>query len=89
MRDLPHTKVPCKDCQFREPGCHGKCEMYRDWREELTAVRQSDMCCQNCRLLCNDYGLKRARCAYTGEIIADPEYMLGKDCPIEFEKEES
>lgn len=50
---------------------------------------ESDMCCQNCRLLCNDYGLKRARCAYTGEIIADPEYMLGKDCPIEFEKEES
>lgn len=42
MRDLPHTKVPCKDCQFREPGCHGKCEMYREWRKELTAVRQRE-----------------------------------------------
>ena len=42
VRDLPHTKVPCKDCQFRELGCHGKCEMYREWRKELTAVRQKE-----------------------------------------------
>lgn len=36
------TMCPCKDCQFREPGCHGKCEMYREWRKELTAVRQKE-----------------------------------------------
>ncbi len=37
-----HTKVPCKDCQLRDPQCHGKCEMYREWRKELTAVRQKE-----------------------------------------------
>lgn len=36
------TMCPCKDCLFRDPQCHGKCEMYRDWREELTAVRQRE-----------------------------------------------
>ena len=25
---------PCKDCQKREIGCHGKCEAYAKFREE-------------------------------------------------------
>lgn len=27
--------APCKDCQDREPGCHGKCEKYKEFREAL------------------------------------------------------
>ena len=25
---------PCYKCPDRDPGCHGKCEMYADWRAE-------------------------------------------------------
>lgn len=24
---------PCKDCDKREPGCHSKCEAYRNFRK--------------------------------------------------------
>lgn len=48
---------------------------------------ESDICCQNCRLLTNDYGLKRARCAYTAEVISDPEYGIGNECPLNFKEE--
>lgn len=31
---------PCKDCEFRRPGCHGDCEVYKAWcaarKEERT-----------------------------------------------------
>lgn len=26
---------PCKDCADREVGCHGKCDKYAQYREEL------------------------------------------------------
>lgn len=26
--DMPGRKFPCKDCESRKPGCHGKCERY-------------------------------------------------------------
>lgn len=42
MRDLPHTKVPCKDCLFREPGCHGKCDQYRDFRRVVDQIRNHE-----------------------------------------------
>ena len=41
-RQQTMTMCPCKDCPFRDPQCHGKCEMYREWRKELTAVRQKE-----------------------------------------------
>ena len=28
---------PCKDCEFRQPGCHSKCEVYKDWKKPLAA----------------------------------------------------
>ena len=30
----------CKECQNREPGCHGKCEIYKQFRAEREAVNQ-------------------------------------------------
>lgn len=39
MRELPHTTVPCKDCPFRKPGCHGRCDQYRDFRRVVDQVR--------------------------------------------------
>lgn len=27
------TTVPCKDCADRYPGCHGKCDAYKEWRQ--------------------------------------------------------
>ena len=26
---------PCRGCPFREVGCHGRCEIYRDWVREF------------------------------------------------------
>lgn len=31
---------PCKDCEDREVGCHGRCEMYQAYRSELDQVKQ-------------------------------------------------
>ena len=34
--------APCKGCQLREPGCHGKCEAYREyraWKDEEAAYK--------------------------------------------------
>lgn len=28
-------KTPCRECQFREVGCHSKCESYIQWRALL------------------------------------------------------
>ena len=27
--------TPCKDCPKRKPYCHGKCDDYKKWREDL------------------------------------------------------
>lgn len=32
---------PCKDCEFRHPGCHGSCEQYKAWALELEAERKA------------------------------------------------
>ena len=29
-------KVPCNGCQDRHMGCHGKCEKYQAYRNDLT-----------------------------------------------------
>lgn len=31
---------PCKDCEEREVGCHGKCEKYQAYRSDLDQVKQ-------------------------------------------------
>lgn len=28
-------KPPCRECQFREIGCHSECESYIQWRAQL------------------------------------------------------
>lgn len=32
MFESQFKKSPCKDCEYRLPGCHAKCEMYKHWR---------------------------------------------------------
>lgn len=34
-------KQPCKDCAKRQPKCHGSCEEYKAWHEELTAAKRA------------------------------------------------
>lgn len=31
---------PCKDCEFRRPGCHGSCEPFKTWRSPLDGLRE-------------------------------------------------
>ena len=31
---MARPKAPCMNCQFREPGCHGKCESYKEFKDE-------------------------------------------------------
>ena len=40
---------PCRDCEFRRPGCHGECVHYREYREDyqkrkehVRSFKQSD-----------------------------------------------
>ena len=42
-------KPPCRECQFREVGCHSKCESYIQWRVQLDKYNeqkniQNDAC---------------------------------------------
>ena len=31
---------PCKGCAERTIGCHGRCEMFRKWREERDKINE-------------------------------------------------
>ena len=31
----------CLDCQDRQPGCHGTCERYREFRKKLDEEREA------------------------------------------------
>lgn len=33
-------KAPCKDCEKREPGCHGKCEEYVAFKDRAFKFKQ-------------------------------------------------
>ena len=33
---------PCKGCQDREIGCHGKCQPYKEWREAYTNFKKEE-----------------------------------------------
>ena len=32
-------KVPCRECQDRQVGCHGKCERYQHYKKNLEAAK--------------------------------------------------
>lgn len=39
-------KSSCKDCEDRNPGCHGSCEKYREYRrcqDEINEKRRKTM----------------------------------------------
>ena len=50
---------------------------------------EEDVCCYRCPLMSVDYGSKRERCSRTGEILVNPKYDIGYDCPLKFIKEEN
>lgn len=31
---------PCKDCEFRHPGCHGDCEAFKTWKHPLELMKE-------------------------------------------------
>lgn len=49
---------------------------------------EDDICCYRCPLMTVDYGSKRERCSRTGELLVNPRYDIGYDCPLKFESEE-
>lgn len=34
-------KVPCKGCEDRYGGCHDRCPLYKDYREQLEKINKS------------------------------------------------
>ena len=50
---------------------------------------EDDVCCYRCPLMGTDYGSKRERCGRTGEILVNPKYEIGYDCPLKFESKEN
>ena len=41
MADMAVIYPPCKDCENRKPNCHGKCEDYKAYKEEVGKVRDA------------------------------------------------
>lgn len=39
-------KPPCRECQFREVGCHSECESYIQWRAQLDKYITSKRTCK-------------------------------------------
>ena len=37
VRDKP----PCKDCSERYPGCHNKCDKYKEWKKILDSANKA------------------------------------------------
>ena len=37
-------KTPCRECKFREVGCHSKCESYVQWRAQLDKITNRRTC---------------------------------------------
>ena len=35
-----HSDCPCRGCEKRELGCHGKCEAYKVWAQKQEAMRK-------------------------------------------------
>lgn len=33
-------KTPCRECKFREVGCHSKCESYKQYRASLDKLNE-------------------------------------------------
>lgn len=33
-------RAPCKGCEDRVAGCHGKCKKYTSWREKVAKARE-------------------------------------------------
>lgn len=36
-------KSPCKDCTERHSGCHGKCELYRAYRDDIENRKKPEL----------------------------------------------
>lgn len=34
-------RAPCLNCPDREPGCHGKCELYAEWRRPFEVAKDA------------------------------------------------
>lgn len=32
---------PCHECEFRRPGCHGSCELYKQWKAPAESMRKA------------------------------------------------
>lgn len=50
---------------------------------------EEDVCCYRCPLMSTDYGSKRERCGKTGELLVNPRYDIGYDCPLKFKNKEN
>jgi hypothetical protein len=50
---------------------------------------EDDVCCYRCPLMSTDYGSKRERCGKTGELLVNPRYDIGYDCPLKFKDKEN
>lgn len=40
LRSRSVMRTPCKDCEDREIGCHGKCDKYRDYHSRILDDRR-------------------------------------------------
>lgn len=36
---MSRKSAPCRDCEQREIGCHGRCEQYKAYRDSIDAAK--------------------------------------------------
>ncbi len=55
----------CYDCKKRHPGCHGSCESYQLFQEELKAKREAERKAKQSERVWDQYALDRERTVNT------------------------
>lgn len=59
MADKQNT--PCKGCEDRVPGCHGGCDKFKAFREDLDRRKQERLDVINRESIVEDFIKKRRR----------------------------
>ena len=52
------VSAPCRDCGDREPGCHGRCEKYQEYKKASEELREQQ---KREKDVYRDYSIARAK----------------------------
>ena len=65
--------VPCKDCEYRQMGCHSVCEKYKTWRKEKDKQYKEELGKKRCDIEYEHYVKSRQRKIRDKKVISEKE----------------